>query len=361
MKRQYFPSPIFSAIDVHLMAEAICRVQKPDGEIPWSVDGKTDPWDHVESAMGLSVAGYLREAGQAFEWSARTQMEDGSWWAAYKNGEPFEKRKDPNMSSYIAVGVYHHYLISQDHAFLANMWPVVSAATDFAVNLQAEHGEILWSVDENGNIADRALLTGSSSIYLSIKCALAVASQLGKSKPKWELALRKLGKAIRCRRQVFDSSKNRYSMDWYYPVLCGAISGKEAQDRFDAYWRRFVVENWGVRCVSDQPWVTMAESSELVLALAGAGMTKEAEQIFSWIRKSRFDDGLYWTGVTCPDSVIWPEERTTWTTAAVLLAADAIYEWTPGCNVFFHDFWQNHQTHAEPSQENKGHILAAAT
>jgi len=44
-------------IDVDSTAEYILSVQKTDGEIPWSKGGKTDPWDHVESAMGLTVCG----------------------------------------------------------------------------------------------------------------------------------------------------------------------------------------------------------------------------------------------------------------------------------------------------------------
>jgi hypothetical protein len=51
-----------SRIDPDAIADFIVSMQKPNGEIPWSVGGKTDPWDHVESAMGLSTAGRLSEA-----------------------------------------------------------------------------------------------------------------------------------------------------------------------------------------------------------------------------------------------------------------------------------------------------------
>ena len=56
-------------------------------------------------------------------------------------------------------------------------------------------------------------------------------------------------------------TKARYSMDWFYPVLCGAWDGPAAWRRIDRYWKKFVVEGRGVRCVSDQPWVTLAETS----------------------------------------------------------------------------------------------------
>jgi GH15 family glucan-1,4-alpha-glucosidase len=327
--------------ELRKMADAIASVQKPDGEIPWSKGGKTDPWDHVEAAMGLTVAGYHEEARAAFDWSARTQMEDGSFYAQYQDGKPQELRKDPNMSAYIAVGAWHHYLVTRDTAFLRRIWPSVAAAMDFVLRLQGPGGEIFWSMDTQGNIEQRALLTGCASMYLSLRCAVAIAGRLGVNRPKWEFAARKLRDAVRRRQDLFDMSKSRYSMDWYYPVLSGAVTGAEARERLSSYWDRFVVPHWGVRCVSDRPWVTMAESAECVMALAAAGMYKEAGRIYAWIRACQYEDGFFWMGVTSPDSVIWPEEKTTWTTAAVLLAGDALHGWTQGAAVFSHAYWDD--------------------
>jgi hypothetical protein len=38
-------------ISIEKITSFIASIQKENGEIPWSVGGKTDPWDHVESAM----------------------------------------------------------------------------------------------------------------------------------------------------------------------------------------------------------------------------------------------------------------------------------------------------------------------
>ena len=62
MKLELSTAMAQTRIDMEQMADFIVSVQKADGEIPWSIGGKTDPWDHVESAMGLSVAGYREEA-----------------------------------------------------------------------------------------------------------------------------------------------------------------------------------------------------------------------------------------------------------------------------------------------------------
>jgi hypothetical protein len=327
-------------IDIAEAASLIVRIQRPDGEIPWSEGQKSDPWDHVESAMGLSVGGYLNEAKRAFEWLAGLQLEDGSWHTAYRQGVAEDKTRDANLSSYIAVGLFHYYLITGDTTFLKEMWPTLSLAINFALSLQTPNGEIYWAISPQGNIDRMALLTGSSSIYMSIKCALAIASILGFRMPSWKIALDKLAGAIKDKPYLFNMTKSRYSMDWFYPVLAGVFTGSEAQKRIDKYWKKFVVEDQGVRCVSDKPWVTIAETSELALALAGMGNLEQAAIVFNWICDRRYDDGSYWCGFTCPDLIIWPKEKITWTNAVALIAADAVYNLTPASVLFSHRFWE---------------------
>ena len=326
-------------IEITQAASFIAQTQRSDGEIPWCEGQKTDPWDHVESAMGLSVGGYLNEAKRAFEWMAGIQQEDGSWYTAYRQGIPEDKTRDANLSSYIAVGLLHYALITQDTVFLKQMWPTLLKAIEFALSLQTPNGEIYWAISPKGNVDRMALLTGSSSIYMSVKCALAIAKMLGVCMPSWEIALHKLAEAIKHKPYLFNMTKSRYSMDWFYPILAGVITGADAQRRIDKYWKKFVVEDQGVRCVSDKPWVTVAETSELTLALAGMGNLEQAAIVFNWICDRRHDDGSFWCGFTCPDLVLWPEDKITWTNAAALIAADAIYGITPASVLFNHHFW----------------------
>ena len=58
-----FPNEYFTRT-----AEYISGVQDPDGSIPWFKGGYTDPWDHVESAMGLSICGKYREVSIPSRW-----------------------------------------------------------------------------------------------------------------------------------------------------------------------------------------------------------------------------------------------------------------------------------------------------
>ena len=202
-------------VEVEKVADFIAGMQKDSGEIPWSVGGKTDPWDHIESAMGLSVAGYFSQAERAYQWLIKTQLPDGSWWSESKDGVIINATKETNFAAYVAVGVYHHYLITGNKEFLRTMWPTVSRGIQFAINMQAPDGEIYWARNQAGVIDKMALLTGCSSIYMSIKCALAIAGELGIRKLGWQKAGERLGETICNRPDLFNMIKSRFSMDCF--------------------------------------------------------------------------------------------------------------------------------------------------
>lgn len=313
-------------------------VQHEDGLIPWYEDGTADPWDHVESAMGLSIGGRYEAARKAYEWMAQNQLADGSWWAAYNgDGRPADRTRETHRTAYIATGVWHHYLITGEKDFLRSLWPTVKRAIFFAINHQTQHGEIHWAIDEDGSVDRDALLTGCSSIYKSLECALNIARTIDEDWDGWAFARKRLGRAIRNKPGRFDRtwvSKDRYSMNWFYPVLCGIYSGVPAQLRMSQFWDQFVEPELGCRCVSDEPWVTVAETSELILALEATGNHREAVRLYGWLHQWRDDDGGYWTGYQLEDDCIWPEEKPTWTAAAVLLAADALTDTTPASKLF---------------------------
>lgn len=316
-------------------AQSIAAVQLTSGEIPWSLGGHTDPWDHVECAMALAAAGLIDQAQTAYEWSRARQRSDGSWAIQYRRGVVEDPNSDSNFCAYIATGVWHHVLITGNRSFAEQMWPTVRGAIDFVLNLQAGTGEIYWARGPAG-VIDDALLTGNSSVYHSIRCALALAGYLGESEPEWEVALGRLGHAITDHPGAF-TEKPRYSMDWYYPILSGAVRGAAAHDRIAERWSDFVVDGLGIRCVDDRPWVTGAETCELVMALDSMGERVRARQQFAAMQHLREVDGSYWTGLVFADGKRWPVERTTWTGAAMILAADSLSGTTGGSGIFRDD------------------------
>jgi Prenyltransferase and squalene oxidase repeat len=309
-------------------AAGIAGIQRPDGSIPWFHGDKTDPWDHVESAMALDVAGLGGAAELAYRWLADRQNADGSWYANYADtpggaGAPTDKTKDANFTAYLAVGVYHHWLLRRDDAFLAELWPNVRDGVEFVLALQRPDGAIRWNPDS----AD-ALLTGSSSIYQALRCAVALADRRGEPRRalEWTEAALRLGRAVAAAggfgtpdSGVF-APKGRYSMDWYYPVLGTALRGAAARARIDEGWDRFVVPGLGTRCVDDRPWVTGGETFELCIALWALGRVRDARRVLTDVHHLRDVDGLYWTGYVYRDHAVWPEEKTSWTAGSLLLA-----------------------------------------
>ncbi len=123
-------------------------------------------------------------------------------------------------------------------------------------------------------------------------------------------------------------------MDWYYPVLGGALRGSAAAERLAGGWDTFVVPGLGVRCVSDEPWVTVAETAELVLSLDACGQREQAAELLAAVGRLRHDDGSYWTGWQYANEAHFPAERSCWTSAAVVLAADALARFSGGAAVF---------------------------
>jgi hypothetical protein len=330
---------VIDAAQVRATAEAIADWQLPTGMIPWFPGGHADPWNHVEAAMALDLAGMRSEAEHAYQWLVDIQLEDGSWHQYYLADGIEQDKRDANTIAYPAAGVWHHWLLHQDRSFVEHMWPTLERAIDFVLDLQMPRGEVLWARHADGTPWSFALLTGSSSMVHSLRCAVAVADLLGHDRPDWELSVARLAEVIRrhCTGEVPDAfaPKARWAMDWYYPVLAGVLEPDDAHARLDARRATFVVEGRGVRCVSDRPWITAAETCEFVMAELSLGNAEQALQLFTWAQALRDDDGHYFTGIVFPDEVHFPaDERSTYTDAAVVLAADAISRTSPAWDLF---------------------------
>jgi len=320
------------------LGEYIISCQEKNGAIAWEPSSKIDPWDHVESAMGLDILGFEDNSKKAYEWLIDCQESDGSWFSEYKDGEVTNFRKETNFTAYIATGAWHHYLNFENKKFLVNLWPTLEKAMSFVLDGQTIHGDILWARDKTNQWMDDSLLTGCSSIYKSLVCAQNISKELGIEKEAYKKEISMISEAIKNKPERFDrswESKSRYSMDWYYPILCGIINGEEALKRINEGWHKFVVKDLGCKCVEEEPWVTAAESCELVLALNKILEKDKAEAIFKDVLNlADPKSNLFWTGYVFKDKKYWPVEKPSWTAAAVILAANSLYKFTKASDFF---------------------------
>jgi len=325
---------VVSATQLRETADAIAEWQLPSGMVPWFPGGHADPWNHVEAAMALALAGRRADAERAYQWLVDIQRPDGAWHQYYLEDRVEQDKLDANVCAYVAAGVWHHVLLHGDRGFAESMWPVVERAIDFVLDLQQPRGEILWARHADGTPWSFALLTGSSSICHSLRCAIAVAEHLGHERPDWELSAARLSHVVAHVPDAF-APKHRWAMDWYYPVLAGVVGGDEGRERLATRFDRFVDDGHGVRCVNDRPWITVAETCECALAHLAVGERDTAERLFSWTTQYRHDDGRYWTGTVYPDEGRFPAgERSTYTAASVILCADAIAQASPAAALF---------------------------
>ena len=299
----------------------IAAIQSHDGLIPWSVGGPADPWNHVEGAMALDVACRHDDARRAYEYLLGRQRSDGAFDADL-NGADLG-RTDTNTVAYVAAGILHHTLSTGDVDFARRSLPMVDGALDFVLDRQLPGGAVAWCVDPDGTAPQIALVAGSSSIALSLRCAAALAPLCGVDGARWVSAADEVAASVRERRsQFFD--KSEFAMDWYYPTIGGAVAGHDALKQLHAGAEAFVTAD-GVRCRSDGRWVTTAESAEASMAYTVAGDRRTGRRMLVTTMDKRRDHGAYLTGLVYPErSQFPPDEETTYSAAAVLLADDLL-------------------------------------
>jgi hypothetical protein len=69
------------------------------------------------------------------------------------------------------------------------------------------------------------------------------------------------------------------------------------------------------------------------MSLDAVGDHARAVEQFAAMQHLRDPDGRYGTGYVYPDDVRWPAEQTTYTAAAVVLAADELSRTTPASGI----------------------------
>lgn len=320
--------------EIEQTAAWLASCQLRTGMVPWYAGGHADPWNHTEAAMAMAAGGRWAEAERCFAWLAGQQLEDGSWCTFYVADGVVDPRRDPNVCAYIATGALWCARLQGGRGILEELWPVIDRAVSWCLRYQNPTGEILWSVGPDGVPGDFALLAANSSLQHSLRCALAVARALGHDREHWLHAANRAATAVAERPGDF-APKDRWAMDWYYPVLSGAVGGAAARRSLQARWGEMVTRGLGVRCVADRPWVTAAETAECAMAAGAAGLDEEAMDLLAWTRHLREPDGAYWTGCVHPECVRFPGgQKSTYSAAAVVIADHVLHRRSPAAEVF---------------------------
>ena len=339
----HYPKRSFSSDDLKKglfvnLGKYIKDRQHKCGAIPSDDDGFHDPWDHIESIMGLSFSQEYAASKLAFLWLIKNQNNDGSWFAKYKNEVPIEKNKPTHFGPYISVAALHFYKIFLDKNFLEELWPVIESAINFSLNLQIKNGTIPWSIDKYGEIEEDFLITGCSSILKSIECGLAISKILKKDKDTkgWIKSYELLSEAIKNPVRKFDLLKDRkrFSMDSYYPILSGCLDKNEIKVYVNKIFKDFYVKDIGIKCVIEEPWVTVAETSEFIISLMLHGDQDKSKELLTDVLNITDLNKIPYMGWQYEENIFWPDEKPSWTAAALIIAADTVLNFSNASNLF---------------------------
>ena len=180
--------------------------------------------------MALDVAGLHHEAEDAYEWLADAQRPDGSLAQLLLA----RRQRRGDQARHQRVRLHRHRRVAPLAVHVGPRLPRPPVADRRAgARLGAAaapaDGLVLWAVEADGTRPwDYALLTGSSSIQHALRCGRALADVVGEPRPEWDDAADAIVAAIAERPDAFEP-KERWAMDWYYPVLTGALDGRGGQ------------------------------------------------------------------------------------------------------------------------------------
>ncbi len=293
--------------------------QSSSGAIFWDEKGKCDPWDHCECLIALAIYEEWEHFWRGVNWFFTNLNEDGLIYAEFQNEKPSKLHYESHHAPYIIMPLIQASLIDKEQNYkkiltneqLLKLENIFEVLDDF----KDEDGYFYWAKDSNG-YSDNSLITASMSIFLSL-----VAKD--KSFPKFNTEMWQ----EKFNRDGVDRS--RFSMDFYYPFLAGIKNNKkEFLDLLDNYY----VKGLGVKCVAEEPWVTIAESSECIISALIHDNENIAKKIFNDIQQFQNKDGIFPTGYQYDMEIFWPEENSTWTNAAVIIAAHALSFYDLGSN-----------------------------
>ena len=274
-------------VDRAALVRRILELQDRDGRISWFDVGIFDPWNHAESAMGLAIGGELDAARSALAHLRETQLPDGSWEGDMGCAAPLDADnrfvladnvptiRDTNFCAYPAVAAWHLALMSGERRDISENAAMITRAMTWVLDHQRTDGAFAWrACDAGENVEDvDALRTGSASIYLSLECAIRSLGEIGRPTEPLTAARERLGRTLRLSPESTWLDKRSFAMDWYYPVLCGALGHRAACTGavLPLIGASSCTPNGAAAALTDEPWVTAAETAELAIASARVG------------------------------------------------------------------------------------------
>ena len=123
-------------------------------------------------------------------------------------------------------------------------------------------------------------------------------------------------------------------MDSYYPILSGCLDQNEIKSYLDKIFKDFYVKDIGIKCVIEEPWVTVAETSELIISLMIYGDQEKSVELLTDVLNITDENKIPYMGWQYEENIFWPNEKPSWTAAALIIAADTVLNFSNASNLF---------------------------
>lgn len=306
----------------------IIKNQNNNGAINWDQRGKCDPWDHCECLIALAIYEEWDPFIRGVNWFFDNLNSDGLIPSEFKNDEITKDYYESHHAPYIFLPLYQKFLIDNDIDYIKQYKKQIQTIYKTTLAFADSQGFLFWAKDEKG-FSDNSLVTASCSVHISLKIFEKIADIIGLDYSHDEILLNE--EKINSKRFDRDGiSRKRFSMDNYYPFLCGIGNDEKIDNALGDFYKAGL----GIKCVIEEPWVTFAESSEFIISMVKMKKNEDAKKILKEIMKFQDNRGIFPTGYQYKLDILWPDEFSTWTNAAVIIAADCVFGISKYKNVF---------------------------
>ena len=77
--------------------------------------------------------------------------------------------------------------------------------------------------------------------------------------------------------------------------------------------------------------------AEFIISLAIVGNYKDARKLLSDVLNISDQNGIPYMGWQYEENIFWPEEKPSWTSAALIIAADTVFDYSDASDLFIKD------------------------
>ena len=197
----------------------IIENQNKSGSICWDHRGKCDPWDHCECLIALAIYEEWDAFNKGIEWFFNNLNAEGEIASEFINEKVSKGYTESHHAPYVFLPLYQKFLIDNDIDYLVKYKKEIQSIYNSTLSFADSEGFLFWAKDEDG-YSDNSLITASCSVHISLKTYEKIAVTLGLDCNHEKILLNQ--EKINSKKFDRDGvSRKRFSMDNYYPFLCG--------------------------------------------------------------------------------------------------------------------------------------------